>query len=144
MNQRLIAYKTTTLTAELRPHGVVCLKDCVVLSFFFFAISDWIRYRRVDTSSYTILFSCPTLKNRTGFCPFFDPCCVLHIRVLSNILLERLIDFFCAAGYSTTSLETIKRYFIHNHFAYSMMARQAGLEPATLGLEGRCSIQLSY
>ncbi len=25
-----------------------------------------------------------------------------------------------------------------------MMARLAGLEPATLGLEGRCSIRLSY
>lgn len=33
-------------------------------------------------------------------------------------------------------------YAHHNDFFE--MARLAGLEPATLGLEGRCSIQLSY
>ncbi len=32
----------------------------------------------------------------------------------------------------------------YTHHKLVVMARLAGLEPATLGLEGRCSIRLSY
>ena len=35
-------------------------------------------------------------------------------------------------------------YAHHNNDNYRNMVRPAGLEPATLGLEGRCSIQMSY
>ncbi len=35
-------------------------------------------------------------------------------------------------------------YAHHNDNNYRNMVRPAGLEPATLGLEGRCSIQMSY
>ena len=34
--------------------------------------------------------------------------------------------------------------YAHHNDEFFAMARLAGLEPATLGLEGRCSIQLSY
>ena len=43
---------------------------------------------------------------------------------------DRALNLFCASGRSN------KRY--------DLRARLAGLEPATAGLEGRCSIQLSY
>ncbi len=35
-------------------------------------------------------------------------------------------------------------YAHHNDILWTRMARLAGVEPATHGLEGRCSIQLSY
>ena len=35
-------------------------------------------------------------------------------------------------------------YTHHSKTAVAKMARPAGFEPATYGLEGRCSIQLSY
>ncbi|CAA9890902.1 conserved hypothetical protein [Candidatus Methylobacter favarea] len=34
--------------------------------------------------------------------------------------------------------------YAHHSMGYLEMARLAGLEPATPGLEGRCSIRLSY
>ena len=142
MNLRPIAYKATTLTAELHPHGVVRLENCVIFTLFF-AVSDRIYDWGVNARSNTIFFSCPSHKNCTTICSFFDPCCILHIRILSSIIPERLIDFFFSASYRTICCETIERHFIHNHFIFSIVAHPVGLEPTTLGLEGRCSIQLS-
>ena len=42
------------------------------------------------------------------------------------------------------SLRALRIYSRENQAATSSKARQAGLEPTTLGLEGRCSIRLSY
>ncbi len=44
----------------------------------------------------------------------------------------------------TASGITIQRSNQLSYTHHKKVARSAGLEPATLGLEGRCSIQLSY
>ena len=43
-----------------------------------------------------------------------------------------------------TGVPPIKRRLVSGDSWQSKMVRPAGLEPATLGLEGRCSIQMSY
>ncbi len=44
----------------------------------------------------------------------------------------------------TTRTNGTNRWELLKSSAEEKMARPAGFEPATLGLEGRCSIQMSY
>ena len=79
-----------------------------------------------------------TLDRRSHNPELYQLSYVHHIRTD-----DELIPTNDSIRYSLTSLDLLTRV-IRLRSTVCGMARPAGLEPATTGLEGRCSIQLSY